>query len=51
MEHKSWYSQAKLELYDLFCTLCAYHIYIIRVKNLIVEVDAKYLKGMLNPDI
>jgi hypothetical protein len=29
-----------------------YCIYIIRVKNFIVEVDAKYLKGMLNnPDI
>jgi hypothetical protein len=29
-----------------------YSIYIIGVKNLVVEVDAKYLKGMLNnPDI
>jgi hypothetical protein len=52
MEHKSWYSQAKLELYSLFHALHAYRIHIIRVKNLIVEVDAKYLKGMLNnPDI
>jgi hypothetical protein len=42
------YSQAKLELYGLFHALHAYRIYIIRVKNLIVEVDAKYLKGMLN---
>jgi hypothetical protein len=51
-EHKSRYSQAKLKLYDLFHALHAYHIYIIGVKNLIVEVDAKYLKGMLNnPDI
>jgi hypothetical protein len=48
MEHKSWYSQEKLKLYGLFHTLCAYQIYIIRVKNLIVEVDTKYLKGMLN---
>jgi hypothetical protein len=52
MEHKSRYSQAKLELYGLFCALRAYRIYIIGVKNLVVEVDAKYLKGMLNnPDI
>jgi hypothetical protein len=51
-EHKSQYSQAKLELYSLFCALCAYHIYIIGVRNLVVEVNAKYLKGMLNnPDI
>jgi hypothetical protein len=51
-ECESQYSQAKLELYGLFRTLYAYHICIIRVKNLIVEVDARYLKGMLNnPDI
>jgi hypothetical protein len=44
--------QAKLELYGLFCTLHAYRIYIIGVKNLVVEVDTRYLKGMLNnPDI
>jgi hypothetical protein len=48
----SQYSQAKFELYGLFHTLHAYHIYIIGVKNLVVEVDTKYLKGMLNnPDI
>jgi hypothetical protein len=42
----------KLELYSLFRALCAYCIYIIEVKNLIVEIDTKYLKGMLNnPDI
>jgi hypothetical protein len=51
-EHKYWYSQAKLELYSLFHALRAYRIYIIGVKNLVVEVNAKYLKGMLNnPDI
>jgi hypothetical protein len=51
-EHESRYSQAKLELYGLFRALRAYRIYIIGVKNLVVEVDAKYLKGMLNnPDI
>jgi hypothetical protein len=52
MERESRYSQAKLELYGLFRALRAYHIYIIGVKNLVVEVDTKYLKGMLNnPDI
>jgi hypothetical protein len=52
MEHKSWYSQGKLELYGQFRALHAYRIYIIGVKNPVVEVDAKYLKGMLNnPDI
>jgi hypothetical protein len=51
-ECESWYSQAKLKLYGLFCALHAYCIYIIGVKNLVVEVDTKYLKGMLNnPDI
>jgi hypothetical protein len=44
MECESQYSQAKLELYSLFRALCAYRIYIIGVKNLVVEVDAKYLK-------
>jgi hypothetical protein len=44
--------QESVELYGLFCTLHAYCIYIIGMKNLVVEVDAKYLKGMLNnPDI
>ena len=51
-ERESWYSQAKLELYGLFYALCAFRIYIIGVKNFMVEVDAKYLKGMLNnPDV
>jgi hypothetical protein len=52
MEHESQYSQAKLEPSGLFRALRAYHIYIIGVKNLVIEVDTKYLKGMLsNPDI
>jgi hypothetical protein len=52
MECESQYSQAKLELYNLFHALHAYCIYIIGVKSLIVEVDTKYLKGMINnPDI
>jgi hypothetical protein len=36
VEHKSWYFQAKLELYSLFRALRAYRIYIIGVKNLVV---------------
>jgi hypothetical protein len=48
MEHESQYTQAKLELYGLFHALYAYHIYIIGVKNFVVEVDTKYLKSMLN---
>ena len=46
------YSQAKLELYGLFRALKAVKMYIIGVKNFVVEVDAKYIKGMINnPDI
>jgi hypothetical protein len=51
-ECESCYSQAKLELYRLFHVLCATHLHLIGVCNLIVEVDASYIKGMLsNPDI
>ena len=46
------YSQPKLELYGLFRSSCAACLWIIGVQNLVVEVDAKYIKGMLNnPDI
>jgi hypothetical protein len=49
---ESRYSQPKLELYGLFWALCAYRIFLIGVKNLHVEVDAKCIKGMLNgPDL
>lgn len=47
-ETESRYSQPKLELYRLFKALQHWQIYIIGVKKLIVEVDAKYIKGMLN---
>ena len=51
-ETEQRYSQAKLELYGLFRALKAVKMYIIGVKNLVVEVDAKYIKGMINnPDI
>jgi transposase InsO family protein len=46
------YSQPKLELYGLYRALRAFRLYLIGVKNLIVEVDAKYIQGMLNaPDL
>ena len=45
------FSQPKLELYGLFRALRAYKLFIVGVRNLIVEVDARYIKGMLNnPD-
>lgn len=50
--HEANYSQPKLELYGLFRALRHYRLYIIGVKNFHVEVDAKYIKGMLNePDL
>ena len=46
------YSQAKLELYGLFRALKSVKMYIVGLKNFVVEVDAKYIKGMINnPDI
>jgi hypothetical protein len=48
-EVESHYSQVKLELYGLFRAL---HVFIFGVKNLTVEVNAKYIKGMINnPDL
>jgi hypothetical protein len=46
------YSQAKLELYGLFRALRAVHVWIFGLTNLTIEVDAKYIKGMINnPDL
>ncbi|KAF9800393.1 hypothetical protein IEO21_10373 [Rhodonia placenta] len=46
------FSQPKLEIYGLFRALRSLRLYLIGVRNLIVEVDARYIKGMLkNPDI
>lgn len=46
------FSQPKLELYGLYRALRALKMHLLGVRNLIVEVDAKYIKGMLaNPDI
>jgi hypothetical protein len=51
-ERESRYSQSKLELYGLFRALHNFQIFLICVKNLHMEVDAKYIKGMLNePDL
>ena len=49
---ESNYSQPKLELYGLFRALRCYRHFLYNVKTLHVEVDAKYIKGMLSrPDI
>ena len=46
------FPQPKLELYGLYQALRSWKLYLIGVQNLIVEVDAKYIKGMLaNPNI
>jgi hypothetical protein len=51
-EHKAQFSQPKLELYELYRALGTLRLYLIGVRNLIVEVDTRYIKGMLaNPDI
>jgi hypothetical protein len=51
-EREARFSQPKLELYGLFRALRALKLYLIGIRNLIVEVDAKYIKGMLrNPDL
>lgn len=51
-ERESRYSQAKIELHGLFRSLRALRPLLIGVQKLIVEVDAKYIKGMINnPDI
>jgi hypothetical protein len=51
-EREARYSQPKLELYGLYRALRHWRIYLIGVKQLFVEVDAKYIKGMLNePDL
>ena len=51
-ETESRYGQSKLELYGLFRALRHYRAFIVGVPNLIVEVDASSIKGMLdNPDI
>ena len=51
-DRESRYSQPKIELYGLFRTLRALRVHIVSVTNLVVEMDAQYVKGMLsNPDV
>lgn len=51
-ERESRFSQPKVELYGLYRTFGALRIYLVGVRKLIVEMDARYVKGMLNnPDI
>jgi hypothetical protein len=51
-KRESRFSQPKLELYGLYRALRALKLYLIGIRNLIAEVDAKYIKGMLsNPDV
>jgi len=51
-DREARFSQAKLELYGLYRTFRALKGLLIGIRNLVVEVDAKYIKGMLkNPDV
>ena len=51
-DRESRFSQAKLELYGLYCMLRALKPLLIGIRNLVVEVDTKYIMGMpKNPDI
>jgi len=51
-DRESRFSQLKLELYGLYHALGYMKLYLIGVQNLIIEVDACYIKGMLaNPDL
>ena len=47
-EREAKYSQPKLELYGLYRALQQWRIHLVGVKSLHIEVDAKYIKGMLN---
>ncbi|KIK15478.1 hypothetical protein PISMIDRAFT_16488 [Pisolithus microcarpus 441] len=51
-DQEQCYSQAKLELFSLFRALHDVWLYIFGMWNLVVEVDARYIKGMINnPDL
>jgi hypothetical protein len=51
-EREARYSQPKLELYGLYRALRATRYWIVGVKNLTVELDAKYVAGMIKaPDM
>jgi hypothetical protein len=51
-DRESHFSQPKLELYGLYRSFCALKLWLIGIRNLVVEVDVRYIKGMLsNPDL
>jgi Integrase zinc binding domain/RNase H-like domain found in reverse transcriptase len=51
-DRESRFSQPKLELYGLYRSLCLLKLYLIGIRNLVIEVDARYIKGMLaKPDL
>ena len=51
-DRESRYSQAKLELYGLFRALKSTQLFTVGARRLIVEMDAKFIKGMLyNPTL
>ena len=51
-EREAHYSQPKIELYGLFRALCALCVHLIGVKNLVVEMDVQFIRGMIwNPNI
>jgi hypothetical protein len=51
-KHESRYSQPRIELYSLFRTLHALQRHFTGVADLVVEMDAQYMRDMLaNPDI
>jgi hypothetical protein len=51
-DREARYSQPKLELYGLYRALRHWRLHLVGIKKLIVEVDAKYIKGMLKePDL
>lgn len=51
-KQEAHFSQPKLELYGLYRVVCALQLYILGLRNLVFEVNAWYIKGMLaNPNI
>jgi hypothetical protein len=51
-DREAGFSQAKLEVCGLYRSIRALKLHLIGLRNLIVEVDAKYIKGMLaHPDL
>jgi hypothetical protein len=47
-ERETRYSQAKLELFGLFQAMRSYRLWLVGLPRFDVEVDAKYIKSMLN---